>query len=126
MLIKSFYYFLYLFLLKIKTNDQPFTNAYIGISFFICLNILSIFGVLNNYFSYNLSKDSIILAAAFMYVGITILNYFTLYKKRKEIVSKFKNESISIKKRRKIIFSAYLILTLCIFIYISQNMVKEL
>ena len=41
-MFKELYYRLYELLKKVKTNDNPGFNAFIGISFFQCMNILTL------------------------------------------------------------------------------------
>ena len=101
-MLQIFYYWLYKLILNIKTNDQPFSNAYLGISFFLCLNVMTVFAILNFYFSFSYSKNEVVYSGIFMYLFITTLNFFLLFKKRKEIVSRLNVASLKNKRNGKI------------------------
>jgi hypothetical protein len=53
------------------------------------MNLGSIFGIVNHYLKYRISKDGPIYAMIFVFAGIVIYNYFTLWVKNEKIISKY-------------------------------------
>ena len=122
-MFKELYYRLYELLKKVKTNDNPGFNAFIGISFFQCMNILTL-GVVANYFlNLDISKSSAIYSGIFLYVSLTVVNFFILLRKKEEITKKYEQLPIERQGKGKLFFWVYALITTVLFIYVIVNLV---
>lgn len=122
-MFKELYYRLYELLKKVKTNDNPGFNAFIGISFFQCMNILTL-GIVANYFlNLDISKSSAIYSGIFLYVSLTAVNFFILFRKKEEITKKYEQLPIERQGKGKLYFWVYALITTVLFIYVIVNLV---
>lgn len=124
-MFRELYYLLIQTLKKVKTNDNPAFNAYIGISFFQGYNLLSFLIVIRYFFSVNIEKDLAIILGIFLWLSITVFNYFTLYQKRNDIVKTFDHYSNRWRTRGNFALWTYMILTNLAFFYLAFNFVKR-
>lgn len=124
-MFRELYYLLIQTLKKVKTNDNPAFNAYIGISFFQGLNLLSFLIVFRYFFFVNIEKDLAIIMGIFIWLSITCINYFTLYYKRNDIVKTFEHYSNGWHTRGNVFLWTYMILTNLTFFYLAFNFVKR-
>jgi len=99
-MFEEFYYWMYYYMLKIKTNDTPAFNAYILISMLIYFNIVTIIIVFCYFWEISLKIDKNIAyyLGMFLMICIFIAYYFILYSNRVSIFERCKAMS----KRRKI------------------------
>lgn len=123
MLFKELYYWLYELLKKVKTNDNPDFSAYLGISFFQCVNVLALVGILNYFIVFDIPINIAVYSGIFIYVLLTAVNFFTLFRKRNEIIKKFGKYSTSQQNKGKIYFWLYALTTVILFIYVIINLV---
>jgi hypothetical protein len=119
---KELYFWLSELLERVRTNDNPNLSAYIGISFFQCMNILTIYGIINYFFTFNISKSIAIYLSILIYVIISVFNYFYLLRKRDEIEKKFEEYSIGKQRKGKLFLWTYISLTIVIFIFVLTYM----
>ena len=122
-MFKELYYSLILTLSRSETNDNPTFNAFIGISFFQCMNILSLIGIINNFLKMDLTEKIAIFCGIFLWLIISVLNFFFLYRQREKIISHFKQFPKHIIRKSKVILFIYSISTIIIFIYVLVNLV---
>jgi hypothetical protein len=115
---KKLYFGLSELLEKVRTNDNPYFNAFIGISFFQCMNVLTISAIINYFFTFNVSKNIAIYLGIIIYVIITIFNFFYLFRKRNEIEKKFEEYSIEKRRKGKLYLWTYILLTIVIFLFV--------
>lgn len=124
---KEFYYLMYCRLLKIKTNDMPAFNAYLLVSMLMCFSVLTIIVILC-YFSDISIRSDINIDATYigfiLAIGISLLNYFTLFSKQKVIFEKYQNKYQEAKSKRKIIFGIYEALSYVAFFAACVNLIK--
>lgn len=122
-MFRELYYWLYELLKKIKTNDNPEFNAFIGISFFQCMNVLTIGGIANYLFAFDISKSTAVYSGIFMYVSLTVVNFFSLFRKRGEIIKKFEKLPIERQSKGKLYLWLYILITIGLFMYVIINLV---
>jgi len=94
--MKYLYYKLYQDFKRIKTNDTPATNAMIFLSIIQGVNLATVQIIINHFFHIKIdffSKNEIILFAIILGLILYVINYFLIYKKRKEIYEKYMNET---------------------------------
>jgi hypothetical protein len=124
MLFKELYYWLYELLKKVKTNDNPGFNAYLGISFFECVNVLALVGIVNYFFALDIPRNIAVYFGIFIYVSLTAINFFSLFRKRNEIIKKLEKYSTERQNKGKLYFWLYALTTIVLFIYVIINLVK--
>jgi DNA polymerase sigma len=103
-----------------RRKDQPFFNAYIGLSFLEYMNLGSIFAVVNYFLKYRVSKDASIYGTLILFALILLCNYFSLWVKKEAIVSRY--DSLPI-KNGKILVWIFIILSFSIFFIVLNYFV---
>ncbi|KIA95236.1 hypothetical protein OC25_07955 [Pedobacter kyungheensis] len=93
-MIDKIYYLLYKVLKSNGKNDQSFFNAFLGLCFLEYMNLWSIFGLVNYFFKYRITKDESVYCALITGGIIFIYNYFILWNKKEIIVKKYDNSPI--------------------------------
>jgi hypothetical protein len=121
-MFKELYYWLYELLKKIKSNDNPGFNAFIGISFFQCMNILTLVGIVNHFFALEISKNAAIFLGIFIYFSLTGINIFHLFRTRIEIIKKFEKLPTQRQNKGKLYFWLYMLVTIGLFMFIIINL----
>jgi hypothetical protein len=114
-MFKELYYRLHKLLKKLNINDNPEFNAFIGISFFQCINILSLWVIINYLLNLDISMHNAIYSGVFLYVSLTTVNFFVLFKKKKVIKKKYDQLSTERQNKGKLYFWIYVVLSLMIF-----------
>jgi len=122
-MFKELYFHLYGSLKKVKTNDNPGFNAFIGISFFQCMNILTLLRIAKYFFTLDIPKSTAVYSGIFIYVSITAVNFFSLFRKRNEIIKKFGEYSIARRNKGKLYLWLYMLATIALFMYVLINLV---
>jgi hypothetical protein len=122
-MFRELYYWLYELLKKIKTNDNPGFNAFIGISFFQCMNVLTLGGIANYFLSLDISKSTAVYSGIFLYVSLTTVNFFILFRKKDEIIKKCEKLPAERKSKGQLYFWLYALITIGFFIYVIINLV---
>ena len=122
-MFEELYYRLIELLKQLKTNDNPSFNAFIGISFFQYMNILSFGGIINYFLNYNISKNNAIYFGIFLYVLLTGINYVILFRKKEKITKKYEQLPIERQSKGKLYFWLYALSTTVLFIYVLVNLV---
>lgn len=110
-MLENIYYWMYYYILKIKTNDMPAFNAYILISMLVYFNIVTILILFCYLGGISLKGDKDIAAYEGLLGGVCILivNYFILYSKRASIFERCKSMSEKRKTKRLFLFWIYVI-----------------
>jgi hypothetical protein len=123
-MFKELYYWMSNRLSNIPSNDNPDFNAYILIALLQIFNIGTLFIILDHFFlKIHYPKN------AHIYIGLSealiffVINYFTLYTKRKVIFQKYEKMDAKRKKRGLIYFWTYVILSIVIFFVAAANLV---
>ena len=124
-MFRELYYWMYMYLRRIKTNDTPAINAY----FLICLlqgfNIETITVLVSYILKYNTREDRN--TAIYIGLGLTvvlfIVNYFLLYTQKKVIFEKYEEALPAKKIKGQIYFWLYVILSFVIFFVAVANLV---
>ena len=122
-MFNELYYWMSTRLAKIESNDNPPFNAYFVIIILQSFNLGTIFVIVNYFTKIHFAKN------AYIYLGLSeafvlaVINYFTLYAKRKDIFKKYENVSPKRKTRGLLYFWLYVLLSTIIFFVAVANMV---
>lgn len=110
---------------RVKTNDTPFTNAFVFVSVCLGFNIVTITAFLAYIFGLEIAmgKNTVIYVGIGLALILYIINYFLLYSKRKLIVNKFEKFTQKRKTIGLIYWGLYVILTFVIFALVIKNFV---
>ena len=98
-MFNEFYYYVYEIHTGKGSENSKFFSAIIGISYLQSMNLATLWGLLNSFFDFVITKDSVIFFTLIISVIISVVNYFYLYRRRNEIVKKVEGYST---KREKI------------------------
>ena len=121
-MFKEFCYYLYEIHTGKESDKNKFFSALIGISFLQEMNILSIWGTINYLFDLVVPIDSIVFVGISLWIFITGINYFIIFKKRNYIMKRVNEFSIKREKVGKMFFLFYIIVTLFYIYYVIQNL----
>lgn len=119
-MLGQLYYWMYHYLTKVKTNDQPFFNAYLGITFFFCLNITAVGRTLYHFKLISSDKEGASLLGIVMYLFVSIPLFFHLFQRRKLILDTINRYSIQKLKMSKVYFWAYIFTSLTLMYLVLQ------
>ena len=122
-MFEELYYWMSTRLEKIKTNDNPPFNAYFLIMILQSFNIGTLFVIVNSYTKVHLPKNSSIYIGLSLALILALIDYPTLYKRRKEIFKKIENLAPKRKKKGLIYFWLYVCLSTIIFFVAAANLV---
>lgn len=117
-MVNELYYWLYEYLKKIKTNDNPAFNAFIGISFFQGINVLTLVGIANYFLAFDISRNTVIYSGIIIYVSLTAINFFSLFVKRNKIIKKFEGFSAKRREKGKLYLWLYILATIALAMYV--------
>ena len=122
-MFKELYYWMYFYVSKVKTNKTPAFNAYVLICFLNGVNIETFFIFIN----YNLKLGGEKFNAFYVGGGLAavlyIINYFLLYKQRKDIFDKYNKLQQRRRIKGQIYFWMYVVLSFIIFYIAVENLV---
>lgn len=116
-MFREFYYWLYDYLNESKTISPRF-DAFLGVSLLQCMNVLILFGLANYFLAIDIPKESAAFAGIFLYISVTVVNYFSLFRKKDEIIKKCEKLSTERQRKGKLHFRLYALITIGIFIYV--------
>ncbi|MBB5648929.1 hypothetical protein [Pedobacter cryoconitis] len=120
-MIEKLYYQLYKVVKTTRKDDQPFFNAYIALCFLEGLNLGSIFGMANYFLKYRIPENTSVKGSLIVFGIIILYNYFGLWIKKEEIVSKY--DRLPHNKSRVLIW-AFIILSFSIFFIVLNYLVE--
>ena len=122
-MFKTLYYSLIEVLSSIRSNDNPPFNAYLGISFFQCLNVLTLIGLVNYFGKFDIPKKLAVIIGLLLYLIITCINFFVLYKNRDRIILRIHNNSNFKPRRSSFLLSIYMFISVALFILVHVKYV---
>ena len=122
-MFSELYYWMYMTLRKIKTNDMPAFNAYILICLLQIFNIATIATIINYFLNINIGKDIAGYGGLGLAFIMAITNRFILYNKREIIFKQYDNLPIDRRTKGQIYFWLYLVLSIVIFFVVIANLV---
>lgn len=108
---------------KSRNNDDPSFNAYLVFTLTCCLNIFSLFAVINYCFKLSFTRDAVIFFGLVTYLTVLAMLYFTIYRDRKETANRIENYSMERLKKGRIYYWIYLLATSVIFMFVIFNLV---
>lgn len=122
-MFKEFYYYVYEIHTGKGSEDSKFFSAILGITYFESMNFATLWGLLNSFFDFVITRNSVIFLSIISTLIISVINYFYLYRNRKEIIKKVERYSIKREKIGKTIFVIYIIATLFLLFYVIKHIV---
>ncbi len=126
-MFKEFYYWMYWYIRKIKFNKdkdvEKAHSAYLTVSTLQAMNIMSVMVVVKYYLKIVLARNTTIVGSLLLAAILFTINYFYLYAKREVIFQKCENYTPTQKRKGKLIFWLYAILTNFVFFYLAVNLV---
>ena len=118
--MERLYYLFYRIIKTERKNGQPFFNVYMGLSFLEYMNVGSIFGIVNYFLKYRIPKNMAV-SVTFVFFGFILLyNYFSLWLKKEEIVSKYKKLP---NKNGSLLIWGFIIFSFCLFYIVLEYFV---
>ena len=106
-----------------RKDNSPALYSMMWLSCIQCVNVLTLVVFLSHFFKFNiilLTHNKIVGYSSILAISIMILNFFLLYKKRKAISEKYKNESNRLKIIGFILLYIYMIGSFVLAYAISQ------
>jgi len=124
-MFKEFYYWMYWYIRKIKTDTdkEKARNAYILISAFQAMNIATVFIIINYYLKISLSHLLVCYIGVLMMLVLFVLNHFTLFAYRDEVFRRNEEATIVRRRKGKILFLLYLVISVFLLFYLASKLV---
>ncbi|MFD1631672.1 hypothetical protein [Pseudopedobacter beijingensis] len=119
MMMDEFYYWMYRGLRKIRKEEDPAFDAFLGVFFFTLVNITVIGRVIYNITEFNLTKEESKIVGVIFAAIVLTLGYFRLYKRRVEIFNKINQFSDNRRRKGKRVFIAYIIISGILFYMVT-------
>jgi hypothetical protein len=123
--MQYFYYRIYKALVKVKTNTTPALNSMLLVVILQGLNIFSILMIVKYFFNWEFTKLQSNIQGLLFYIIMLIPNYFYLYRKRDEIISRYQNESKEDKKWGIIGLLFYIVFSILVFFVLGETIVEK-
>ncbi len=110
---------------KSKNNDDPSFNAFLVLTLTCCLNIFSLFAIINYCCKLSYTKDAVIFIGFVSYLTVLAILYFTVYLDRKEKANTIENYSVNRQKKGRINYWIYLLGTIATFVFVIFYLVDH-
>lgn len=114
-MFKELFYWMYVFIKKIKTNDTPAFSAVILICFCQLFNITTLLILANYFLKINVHRTYIAYIPICLTIFLFLINYLSLYQKREIIIEAYGNKSHTRNTYGQIFFWIYVIGSVFIF-----------
>lgn len=124
-MFKEFCYYLYEIHTGKESENAKFLSAIIGITFLQEMNFISLWGIVNYIFKFVIPQDSIAFLGISLWLIITTLDYFLIYKKRVEITQKVENFSNNRRRTGEFLFVFYIIATMGLIFFVINNLAPK-
>ncbi|AFD07513.1 hypothetical protein [Solitalea canadensis] len=123
-MIKEAYYWMYKGLQKIRKDENPAVDAFLGIVFFQNLNLIVLGRILFCIFHFRIAKDLVLMWTILGAIIIISLNYFITYHRRKDIFQIVEQYSKDRRRKGKFFFILYIIASLVAFYSVTLGLIK--
>jgi len=124
-MLEKFYYMFFLtkFSRSSKSINYIAFNAFVSVSYFQILNVISFWLFVNHYHLFYVEDAKMVNYTVVLCVIIAIINYLFLYRKRREIIAQVEALPEKKKKREKILFLSYVFASVIVFAWlvVSRN-----
>lgn len=122
-MLEKFYYMF--FLTKLSRSSKSINyiafKAYVSVSYFQILNVISFWLFVNHYHLFYLEDEKMLNYTVVFCVIIAVINYLFLYRKRREIIAQVEALPEKKKKREKIFFLSYVFASVIVFALLVAN-----
>jgi hypothetical protein len=122
-MFNEIYFWMYSYLRNIKGNSNPPLNAYLLVSVLQGFNIIMIWGIINYFYKYYVGRNNGIYIGLALAAVLFSINHFYLYSKRGEIFQKYEILNPERRRKGKLYFWLYVILSLVLFFYLAATLV---
>lgn len=122
-MLEKFYYMFFLtkFSRSSKSINYIAFKAYVSVSYFQILNVISFWLFVNHYHLFYLEDEKMLNYTVVFCVIIAVINYLFLYRKRREIIAQVEALPEKKKKREKIFFFSYVFASVIVFALLVAN-----
>jgi len=122
-MFKEFYYYVYEIHTGKESENSKFFSALFGISFLQSVNLATVWGLMNYFIEFEISKDLLIFLCSIIPVIFSVINYSYLYRNKNEIIKKVEGFSEKREKTGKMFFVVYIIASLFLMFSVIKNFV---
>jgi len=122
-MLEKFYYMFFLtkFSGSSKSINYIAFKAYVSVSYFQILNVISFWLFVNHYHLFYLEDEKMLNYTVVFCVIIAVINYLFLYRKRREIIAQVEALPEKKRKREKIFFFSYVFASVIVFALLVAN-----
>ncbi len=114
-MFRALYYWIYSDLRQVRTNLNPWKNAYYILVIFQALNIVSVCIVLNHFLNVDLLQGELTVVGLALATILAIINHNHLFKHRNEILEDYRNYSPRRVRMGKLLLYSYLLISFSLF-----------
>lgn len=120
-MFSEFCYYLFQIHVGKEGDKNKFLSSLLGLSLFQMFNIEALVAFLNYVFEPKIPRHYALYFGIILWVSITTINYFLLYRKRIEIIKRIEGFSSKRETIGQIIFVVYILATLFFMFYAINN-----
>jgi magnesium-transporting ATPase (P-type) len=126
-IFKEFYYWMYWYsrIVKSNTDKEKADSAYLLISLLQSMNIWSAFAIVNYFFRIVLARNTIIFLGLLVAAILGVINHFYLFTSREEIFKKYEYLTPQRRKKGKMLFWLYVIVSIYLLFYLGSKLVTH-
>ena len=122
-MFKEFYYYVYEIHTGKGSENSKFFSAITGITYLQSVNLATVWGLMNYFIEFEISKDLLIFLCSIIPVIFSVINYSYLYRNKNEIIKKVEGFSEKREKTGKMFFVVYIIASLFLMFFVIKNFV---
>jgi hypothetical protein len=125
-MFKELYYWMFWYIKKLNTKSprERAQTASLLMSMLEGFNIEAVAGAMNHYLKIDLQMNQAVYITIFLAIVLIITNYFYLFSNREKIFAYYDREMPVRRRKGKLLFWIYVILTAFLMSYLGSHIIK--
>jgi|GEM_PF-1981954 len=116
------YFFIHVFLQRVKSNTNPAFSAFLLVMIFQILNLCTLAVWINYFLKIKFYKNTLVFLGLLLMLILFVLNFFLIYLKRDAVFIKY--QKLQIITKYQFIFWLYIVLSVLIYFVSVANLVE--
>jgi len=116
------YFFIHVFLQRVKSNTNPAFSALLLVMIFQILNLCTLAVWINYFLKIKFYKNTLVFLGLLLMLILFVLNFFLIYLKRDAVFIKY--QKLQIITKYQFIFWLYIVLSVLIYFVSVANLVE--
>jgi len=119
-MFKSNYYWIFIYLSKLKRSSTPGFDSILFVGILQFFNMLTIAKIVYSFINYKMSKDSSIYLGLILAAAMLIFNYYYLFKRRNTIMKEMEEYPADKRKTSEIVFLSYVLFSIVALVIVCN------